>query len=79
MNDELGLPIDVGGLWDVQKAQIQLLLRSHGPAVPGMVEEQIRSYGGGCTEFLPPFSEIPDAVGECAEVLVSVHLPLSGN
>lgn len=76
VNDQLGLPIDVGGLLDAQKAQIQLLLRSHGPAVSGMVDDQISTYGGGCTDFLAPFSEIPDEEGECAEMQVSVHLVL---
>lgn len=77
VNDQLLLPIDVGGLWDAQKAQIQLLLRSHGPAVTGMVDDQISTYGGGCTDFLFPFSEIPDEEGECAEMQVSVHLVVS--
>jgi len=77
VNDVLGLPIDVGGLWDAQTAEIQLVLRSHGPAISGDVGNQISSYGGGCTVFFQPFEEIPDAIGECAETQVSVHLAIS--
>lgn len=77
INDILGLPIDVGGLWDNQTAEIQLVLRSHGPAIPGMVEEQISSYDGGCTVFFLPFEEVPDEEGECAETQVSIHFPAS--
>lgn len=77
VNDVAGLPIDVGGLWDTTTAEVHLAIRSHGPAIPGMVEEQISSYSGGCTVFYTPFEEVPDEVGECAETQVSIHMPVS--
>ena len=76
VNDQLGLPIDVGGLQDTQTAQIHVVLRSHGPAQTGLVDEQISMYTGGCSTLFPPFSEIPDAVGECGDIQVAIHLEL---
>lgn len=38
--------------------------RSHGPKIPGQVNEQINSYEGGCVVNFAPFSEIPDEAGE---------------
>jgi len=37
------------GLWNVRKAEIHIVLRSHGEAVVGEVAEQIGSFDGGCT------------------------------
>ena len=74
INDSLGMPIDVGGIWDAQTAEVHLIVRSHGPAISGQVIEQISSYGGGCTTFLsPPFSAVPMLEGECVEILASIH------
>ena len=60
-------------------AEIHMVLRSHGPAVPGIVNEQIGSYVGGCPTTLPygfpPFSEVPDAAGECGDIIAAVHKP----
>ncbi len=76
INPLFGLPL-YGGLLDAEKAEVHGVLRSHGPAVPGIVNEQIGSYLGGCpTTFpygFPPFSEIPDEVGECGDIYASVH------
>jgi hypothetical protein len=51
------------------------VLRSHGPAIPGMVNEQISTYEGGCTDpfAFPPFTEIPDEEGECGDIYASIH------
>jgi len=37
------------GLVDVQNAEIQLVVRTHGERIPGMVNDQINTYAGGCT------------------------------
>lgn len=75
INDRLGMPIDVGGIWDAQTAEVHLIVRSHGPAISGQVIDQISSYGGGCTTFMsPPFSAVPLLEGECVEVLASIHM-----
>lgn len=68
-----------GGLQDALTAEVHVVLRSHGPKVPGIVNEQIGSYLGGCpTDFpygFPPFTEIPDEVGECGDIYASIHQP----
>ncbi len=66
-----------GGLLDAENAEVHVVLRSHGPAVPGIVNEQIGSYLGGCPTDFPygffPFTEIPDEVGECGDIFASIH------
>ncbi|MEN8789709.1 MAG: hypothetical protein ABF293_11520 [Flavobacteriaceae bacterium] len=77
INDLQFLPA-YGGLLDSQKAEVHLVLRSHGPAVPGIVNEQIGSYLGGCPTDFPygfVFTEIPDEVGECGDIYASIHPP----
>ncbi len=78
INPLFGLP-SYGGLLDAEKAEVHMVVRSHGPKVPGIVNEQIGSYLGGCpTVFpygFPPFSEIPDEVGECGDIYASIHQP----
>lgn len=70
-NALFGLP-SAGGLQSgkVMTAQIFAVIRSHGPAVPGKINEQIGSYSGGCLDPLAiaPFTEIPDEVGECGDI-----------
>lgn len=66
-----GLP-GVGGLQDARTAEVHLVLRSHGPAIPGEVDAQINSYPGGCDVNFPAFTEIPDAEGECGDYMAAV-------
>ena len=73
--DIFGLP-SYGGLLDAHKAEIHAVLRSHGPKVPGLVNEQINSYEGGCVVNFAPFTEIPDEVGECGDIIAAIHFPL---
>jgi hypothetical protein len=61
-------------LKDARVAEVHLVARSHGPAVPGMVDDQIGSYAGGCETFLNP-PEFADEVGECVDLQFAVHLP----
>jgi hypothetical protein len=61
-------------LKDSYGAEVHLVARSHGPAVPGLIEEQIGSYAGGCDVFLNP-PAIPTEVGECADIQFAIHLP----
>lgn len=67
-------PPPSAGLIDAAQAEIHLVVRSHGPAIPGEVNEQIRSFGGGCTAFLDP-PAVPGEEGECADVQFAVHAP----
>ena len=76
INPLFGIP-SYGGLADAQKAEVHIVLRSHGPKIPGIVNEQIGSYLGGCSQVFPygfpPFTEIPDEPGECGDIYASVH------
>ncbi|MEN8125994.1 MAG: hypothetical protein ABFR32_12800 [Bacteroidota bacterium] len=74
INALFGLP-SAGGLLNAQKAEVHLVLRSHGPKIPGMVNEQINSYVGGCDDpfAFPPFTEIPDENGECGDIIAAIH------
>lgn len=66
------LGLEPVGLLDAMMAEIHFVFRSHGPPIPGMVDDQIHSVGGGCTTALPDGS-IPDDVGECADVAFAIH------
>lgn len=72
-----GLP-SYGGLLDAQNAEVHLVLRSHGPAIPGEVNEQINTYPGGCSINFPAFTEIPDEVGECGDYMAAIFAPDCG-
>lgn len=80
MNGLFGLPDVEGGGLQVGKtfsAEVHVVIRTHGPAVPGMVNEQISSYGGGCNDtFYPPFSAYPDIKGHCADFAAAVFKPV---
>jgi len=58
-------------------AEVHVVLRTHGPAVPGLVNEQIGSYEGGCDDPLLylPFTVYPDVIGECADIAAAVFPP----
>jgi len=85
---EIGFPAGRAiGLTNPWGAQVSLLLHSHGPMVPGQtLASQISSFAGGCTTFLGDLElpgsgladgpeDVPDAVGECATLQGSLHLP----
>lgn len=80
MNVAFGLPLVEGGGLQVGKtfsAEVHVVIRTHGPAVPGMVNEQISSYLGGCNPDInhPPFMVYPDVIGECADFAFAVFEP----
>ncbi|WP_297762614.1 hypothetical protein [uncultured Muriicola sp.] len=78
MNESFGFP-SVGGLTvgNTFGAEVHVVLRTHGPVVPGLVNEQISTYRGGCDEpFLyAPFTVYPNAIGECADIAAAVFAP----
>ena len=79
INDLFGLP-PAGGLQSGNSlgAEVHFVLRSHGPKIPGLVNEQIGGYLGGCTDpfAIAPFTEIPDEVGECGDIEFALHAPV---
>lgn len=67
------------GLLDARGAEVILVLKTHGPKIPGLVSEQMSTFAGGCHDQsdVPPGTP-PELVGsagpnDCAEVQVSVH------
>lgn len=78
INELMGLPI-VGGLelGNTFDAEIHVVLRTHGPAVPGVINEQIGSYAGGCDApfAIPPFTAYPDEIGQCADIAAAIFAP----
>ncbi|MFQ5615955.1 MAG: hypothetical protein ACE5GO_05790 [Anaerolineales bacterium] len=61
------------GLLDALKAEIHLVVRSHGPAIPGQTEDQITTFGGGCNEATGGGD---GAVGfACEDLQFGIHLP----
>ena len=78
MESVIGLPSG-GGIHSGNTfgAEVHLVLRSHGPAVPELVDEQIGGYLGGCTTFFDLFTEIPDEVGECGDIEFAIHSPVN--
>ncbi len=71
INDIFELP-PAGGLADAQYAEVHAVLRNHGPAIPGQVNEQISGYPGGCVIDLGVFEEVPDAEGECGDTHATI-------
>ena len=59
-------------------SEVHVVLRTHGPKVPGVVNEQISSYGGGCNPDIvyDPFSVYPNAIGECADIAAAIFAPV---
>ncbi|MCK4977374.1 MAG: hypothetical protein KAS36_10635 [Anaerolineales bacterium] len=51
------------GLVDAQGAEIHLIVRTHGELIPGMVNEQISTFGGGC------------GVNDCVDPQFAVFVP----
>lgn len=69
------------GLLDPRGAEVILVLKTHGPKVPGLVSEQLRTFAAGCHDQsdVPPGTP-PQLVGtpgpnDCGEIQVSVHSP----
>jgi hypothetical protein len=54
------------GLLDPLGAEVHLVIRTHGQKIPGLVDEQIHSFEGGCT-----IAPLP----RCVDVQASIHLP----
>ncbi|MUP44521.1 hypothetical protein E0K83_02020 [Gramella sp. BOM4] len=69
-----------GGLHDDKtfSAEVDLILRSHGPYDKDIMEDQAGSYDLGCIYPLGflPFTEIPDKPGECGDIAIAIHAPV---
>lgn len=60
-------------------AEVHMVLRSHGPAVPGMIPDQIHTWDVGCDpELTAPTGpgniwSDSDEIGSCTDVQIAVH------
>lgn len=69
------------GLLDPRGAVVVLVVKTHGPKIPGLTAEMLRAFAGGCADQddAPPGTP-PDLLGtpgpnDCAEIQFSVHGP----
>lgn len=67
----LGAPAP--GLIDPMAAEMHLIVRDHGPAIPGQIPAQIHTFQGACTAA-SSFG-LGDGPNACEDVQFSVHLP----
>ncbi len=57
-------------------AEVHMALRTHGPAQPGMISDQIHTIDGGCTSGFPSGPSLnpdSDVVGYCSNIQVAIH------
>ena len=64
-----GLP--AYGVMDTDVSEIHLVVRSHGPVLPGLVDEQTSTFNGGCTGFGAEFGA--PGPNECADLYYASH------
>jgi len=54
--------------------EFHVIIRSHGPRIPGQVHDQLTTFGGGCEVNVGPLPEqlgdfpVPAASGECGDI-----------
>jgi hypothetical protein len=72
------------GLLDPRGAEILLVLKTHGPKIPGLTNEMLSTFAAGCATpvFPPSLDPVDEMVGttlpedqanDCAEIQISVH------
>ncbi len=71
-NQVLGIP-DLP-ITNSKTSHVFLVVRSHGPAIPGQIKEQITTWEGGCSTFYIDFT-IPIVEGECSDMQMGIHIP----
>ena len=60
------------GLTNPEGAEVHLVVRSHGPRIPGLVAEQRSTFAGGCEDFLDAGATDVLEPGECSDLQVAV-------
>ena len=63
------------GLIDSKKAEVHLVVRSHGRVFPPMEGTQLSTFGGACTAETDPTDAGPEGPRECADVQFAAHIP----
>ena len=63
------------GLLDAQAAEVHLLIRSHGPKIPGLVDQMISTFNGGCVQANnAPGTGTPGS-NTCVDMQGTNHVP----
>jgi hypothetical protein len=71
------------GLTNARGAEVILILKTHGPKLPGFVSQQLHTFAGACADQsdappgTPPHLLGTPGPNDCAEIQVSVHSPAS--
>jgi hypothetical protein len=60
------------GLTNPEGAEVHLVVRSHGPRIPGEVAEQRSTFDGGCEDFLDAGATHELEPGECSDLQFAV-------
>ena len=63
------------GLVEANKAEVHLVIRSHGPVQPELEVEQISSFGAGCTAETDPSGTGPEGPFACVDQQFAVFVP----
>lgn len=63
------------GLTNPEGAEVHLVVRSHGPRIPGEVAAQRSTFDGGCEEFLEAGATHELEPGQCSDLQVAVLPP----
>lgn len=66
------------GLLDPRGAEVILIVKTHGPKIPGLTAEMLKTFAGGCHDQTAPPNARPEMIGpagpnHCAEIQISVH------
>ncbi len=67
-----GLEGEDHGLTNPSGAEVHLVVRSHGPRIPGQIDEQRGTFAGGCEDFLDPGATHVLDPGECSDLQFAV-------
>ncbi|MCP9234855.1 hypothetical protein [Lewinella sp. JB7] len=76
VGDEFDAPINLTVFDNPLTAEVHLALRTHGPAQPGIIPDQINTMNGGCTTGFPSGPTLhpdSDETGYCANIQVAMH------
>ncbi|MDX1619247.1 MAG: hypothetical protein R3224_10720, partial [Balneolaceae bacterium] len=68
------------GISDTRTAEIHFVVHTHGPKIPGLVNEMLHTFNAGCGEIFDGFLFVPESLGTygpntCADVGFAVHQP----
>lgn len=74
-NDPNQIRLGDGMLTNPRGAEIHFVVRSHGAPQPGLVDDQISTFGGGCTEATGGGKFGPVGTSVCVDRQVSVQTP----